>query len=172
MTLIKIGGHFRATEEDTVQLVPRLAEQYDDTTIVMILSRQRRRTGTGLPCTKSRVHSLRVSRGIAAYQPPETVAPDGDCGHRPRSRTTPRRRKGEHLAVAARWLHCRRTAHRRCAVAHPIDQAVRDRVVPKVPEGWVGLDDAATILGVARQRVLLRSNAANCRLMHVNRGQR
>ena len=39
----------------------------------MILSRQRRRTGTGLPFTKSRVKSLRVSRGIPAHQPPETV---------------------------------------------------------------------------------------------------
>ncbi len=69
MALTKTGGHFRATDEDTVDLVRRLAAHYDDTTIALILSRQRRRTGTGLPFTKSRVHSLRVSRGIPAYQP-------------------------------------------------------------------------------------------------------
>ena len=76
MALTKTGGHARTTDEDTVDLVRRLAAHYDDTTIAMILSRQRRRTGTGLPFTKSRVKSLRVSRGIPAYQPPtETVGP-------------------------------------------------------------------------------------------------
>jgi hypothetical protein len=80
MPLTRTGGHFRATDEDTVELVRRLAANYDDATIALILSRQRRRTGTGLPFTKSRVHSLRVSGGIPAYRPPETVAPDGDDG--------------------------------------------------------------------------------------------
>ena len=75
MTLTKAGGHFRATDEDTVELVRRLAEHYDDTTIALILARQRRRTGTGLPFTKSRVQSLRVSRGIPAYQPPKLSHP-------------------------------------------------------------------------------------------------
>ena len=78
MALTKTGGHFRATDEDTVDLVRRLAEHYDDTTIALILSRQHRRTGTGLPFTKSRVQSLRVSRGIPAHQPPDTVPTDGD----------------------------------------------------------------------------------------------
>lgn len=78
MAMAKTGGHFRTTDEDTIELVRRLATQYDDTTIALILSRQRRRTGTGLPFTKSRVHSLRVSGGIPAYQLPETVAPNDD----------------------------------------------------------------------------------------------
>ena len=75
MALTKTGGHFRATDEDTVDLVRRLAEHYDDTTIALILSRQHRRTGTGLPFTKSRVQSLRVSRGIPAYRPPRNCRP-------------------------------------------------------------------------------------------------
>ena len=78
MALTKTGGHFRATDEDTVDLVRRLAVHYDDTTIALILARQHRRTGTGLPFTKSRVKSLRTSRGIPAHQPPETVTADGD----------------------------------------------------------------------------------------------
>ena len=59
MALTKTGGHFRATDEDTVEL-RRLAAHYDDT-IHRDLVRQHRRTGTGLPFTKSRVQSLRVS---------------------------------------------------------------------------------------------------------------
>jgi hypothetical protein len=53
MPLTRTGGHFRATDEDTVELVRRLAAHYDDTTIALILSRQHRRTGTGLPFTKA-----------------------------------------------------------------------------------------------------------------------
>ena len=39
---------------DTVALVRRLATQYDDTTIARILSRQHRRTATGLTWTRKR----------------------------------------------------------------------------------------------------------------------
>ena len=67
MALTKTGGHFRATDEDTVDLVRRLAAHYDDTTIAMILSRQHRRTGTGLPFTKSRVQ---VAAGVPRHPRP------------------------------------------------------------------------------------------------------
>ena len=69
MAMTKIGGHFQTTSEDTVELVRRLAVHYDDTTIAVVLGRQHRQTGTGLPFTKSRVKTLRVSRGIPAFQP-------------------------------------------------------------------------------------------------------
>jgi hypothetical protein len=72
--LTKIGGHFRTTDEDTVELVRRLAVRYDDTTIATILSRQHRLTATGLEFTKSRVKSLRISRHIPAFDP-AAVAP-------------------------------------------------------------------------------------------------
>ena len=50
----------------------RLAAHYDDKTIALILSKQRRRTATGLGWTKIRVKSLRVSHGISAYEPDDT----------------------------------------------------------------------------------------------------
>ena len=53
-----------------------------------------------------------------------------------------------------------------------IDQAVRDKVVPAVPDGWVGLDEAAAILGVARQTVLHKVQRGELQAVHVNRGQR
>ena len=75
LDLNKTGKHFRTTSEDTVDLVRRLAERYDDRTIAIILSKQGRRTGTGLAFTKTRVKSLRDSRKIAAYHPCESVTP-------------------------------------------------------------------------------------------------
>ena len=53
-----------------------------------------------------------------------------------------------------------------------IDQAVRDRIVPQVPDGWVGLDQAAAILGVARQTVLHKVQRGELAAVHVNRGRR
>ena len=55
LALNKTGGHYRTTDEDTVALVRRLAERYDDTTIAVILAQQHRTTGTGLAFTRSRV---------------------------------------------------------------------------------------------------------------------
>jgi excisionase family DNA binding protein len=53
-----------------------------------------------------------------------------------------------------------------------IDQSVRDRVVPAVPDGWVGLDEASSILGVVRQTVLHKVQRGELLAVHVNHGQR
>jgi excisionase family DNA binding protein len=53
-----------------------------------------------------------------------------------------------------------------------VDDAVRARIVPEVPEGWLGLDEAAQALGVARQTVLHRVQRGELRAVHVNRGKR
>ena len=68
MPMTKKGSHTRTTTEDTVALIRRLAGHYDDKTIAQILSKQHRRTGTGLTWTKTRVKTLRVSRGIPAFR--------------------------------------------------------------------------------------------------------
>ena len=175
MALTKTGGHFRATDEDTVELVRRLAAHYDDTTIALILSRQHRRTGTGLPFTKSRVHSLRVSRGIPAYQPAESVAADGDDAVVV-SVAEAERLLGVSKVTIYRWLRDGFITGEQLTAGAPwrirIDQTVRDRVVPAIPAGWVGLDDAANILGVARQTVLHKVQRGELLAVHVNRGQR
>jgi excisionase family DNA binding protein len=175
MTLTKIGGHFRATDEDTVELVRRLAAHYDDTTIALILSRQHRRTGTGLPFTKGRVQSLRVSRGIPAHRPAGTVAADGDDAVVV-TVAEAERLLGVGKVTIYRWLRDGFITGEQLTAGAPwrirIDQAVRDKVVPAVPDGWVGLDEAANILGVARQTVLHKVQRGELQAVHVNRGQR
>jgi hypothetical protein len=39
-------------------------------------------------------------------------------------------------------------------------------------DGWVGLDEAAAILGVARQTLLHKVQRGDLQAVHVNRGQR
>jgi len=52
-----------------------------------------------------------------------------------------------------------------------IDQAVRDRI-SDVPDGWIGLDQAAKALGVARQTVLHKVQRGELEAVHANRGRR
>ena len=175
MAMTKAGGHARTTDEDTVSLVRRLASSYDDTTIAQILSRQRRRTGTGLSFTKTRVKSLRVSRGIPAYQPTETVGPlDQDAVVVTVAEAE--RLLGVGKVTLYRWLTDGFLTGEQLTPGAPwrirIDQAVRDRLAPEVPEGWLRLADAAKALGVARQTVLHKVQRGELQAVHVNQGRR
>ncbi|HZE14459.1 MAG TPA: hypothetical protein VE197_01415, partial [Mycobacterium sp.] len=54
-----------------------------------------------------------------------------------------------------------------------IDQALRDKIQPEAPQGWLGLNDAAKALGVARQTVLHKvQRGGELQAVHVNRGRR
>src|SRR3954449_6652434 len=57
------------TDEDTVDLVRRLAAHYPDPVIAHILNRQGRRTARGLSFTAGRVQSLRHHHQIACHTP-------------------------------------------------------------------------------------------------------
>ena len=174
MTMTKTGSHFQTTSEDTVELVRRLAVHYDDTTIALVLGRQHRQTATGLPFTKSRVKALRVSRGIPAFQP-ETVGP-GSEDVVVVTVAEAERLLGVGKVTIYRWLRDGFLTGEQLTPNAPwrirIDQAVRDRIVPQVPDGWVGLDQAAAILGVARQTVLHKVQRGELAAVHVNRGKR
>ena len=76
MPMNKPGGHLRVTDEDTIALVRRLAQHYDDRTIAAILAKQKRRTATGLPFTRARVAILRANHAIPVYQPPRSPMSD------------------------------------------------------------------------------------------------
>jgi excisionase family DNA binding protein len=174
MALTKAGGHFRTTDEETVDLVRRLAQRYDDTTIAVILARQGRRTATGLAFTKTRVAHLRVAHKIAAFRP-EPVTPGKDnalvvgIG---RAETI----LGVSRVTIYRWLRDGFITGEQLTPGGPwhirIDDELRAKVVGEIPEGWLTLDRAADVLGVARQTVLDRIRRGELRAVHVNRGRR
>jgi hypothetical protein len=64
----------RRTEEDTIELVRRLAQHYPDPMIAGILNRQGRRTVAGDPFTAHRVHGLRTYWKIPKFVPPTRSA--------------------------------------------------------------------------------------------------
>ena len=177
MQMTKKGGHTRTTSEDTVSLVRRLAGHYDDTTIAVILSKQHRRTATGLTWTRTRVKELRVSRGIPAFEPAETqaVSTGGDDTV---VVTVPQAaaQLGVSKYTIYRWLRDGFITGEQLTPAAPwrirLDQALRDKIRPEIPDGWLSLDQAAAALGAARQTVLHKVQRGELAAVLVNRGQR
>jgi DNA invertase Pin-like site-specific DNA recombinase len=173
MALNKTGGHFRATDEDTVALVRRLARHYDDKTIAMILSHQKRRTGTGLQFTKSRVKTLRQSRGILAFSPTETSRDDaaiimtveGVAKEFSVDKSTVYRWLRDGFIVGEQLTQCAPWQIR-------VDDDLRAKICERAPAGWLRLDDAAKALGVARQTVLHKVQRGELKAVYVRKGKR
>ena len=175
LALNKIGGHFRATDEDTVALVRRLAERYDDTTIAQILSKQGRKTGTGLPFNRSRVCSLRHTHGIPTFDPRTAVTPTDEDGVVVTIYQAERILGVDHSTIY-RWLRDGFIDGEQLTPGGPwhlrITDELRRRIVPEVPEGWLPLDQAAKALGVVRQTVLHKVQRGQLEAVHVSRGKR
>jgi DNA invertase Pin-like site-specific DNA recombinase/predicted DNA-binding transcriptional regulator AlpA len=177
MPMNKPGGHLRVTDEDTIALVRRLAQHYDDRAIAVILAKQKRRTATGLPFTRARVAILRANHGIAVYQPP----PQPDVGPHDDDVVVVTMTEAEKLlglsrVTLYRWIRNGFITAEQITPAAPwrirIDQALRDRIQPQPPEGWLDLNEAAKALGIARQTVLHKVQRGELPAVHVNRGRR
>jgi DNA invertase Pin-like site-specific DNA recombinase len=172
LTLRRQGKSYRATDEDTVELVRRLAAHYDDKTIAHILSNQKRRTATGLRFTSHRVCNLRHSHDIPAY------TPDSDTSHA--GELVSVRHAARELAVTPetiyRWLRDGFIAGEQPTPGAPwrirLNDRLRAKVTEDAPDGWLALDEAARALGVVRQTVLHKVQRGELAAVHVRRGKR
>ncbi len=176
--LPKRGAGAITTGEDTLALVTRLAAQYDDTTIAQILGRQHRRTATGLAWTRDRVSSLRRSRGIPRCPAPD---PDGNVsggGQDDLMASVPQAAQilGVDKTTIYRWLRDGFITGEQLTPGAPwrirVNQALRDRIQPDVPDSWLSLDHAAKVLGVARQTVLHKVQRGELAAVYVTAGRR
>jgi DNA invertase Pin-like site-specific DNA recombinase len=167
--LIRRGGESLRTAEDTIELIRRLAAHHPDPQIAAILNRQRRRTGTGLPFTEARVKGARQRAGIPAAPPPEPDSEIVTIQHAAAeldvSTSTIRRWLREGLLPAEQT-----TPHAPWRIR--LTDEVRARFAPHVPDGFVALDDAARLLGVARQTVLHKVQRGELRAVQVTQGRR
>jgi hypothetical protein len=161
------------TEADTLERIRRLAVHYDDATIARLLARQNVMTATGLSFTRDRVGSLRRKHGIAG--PTERVGPAGDDVHMV-SIAEAQTLLGTSRATLYRWLASGFIRGEQDGPGGPwrirIDAELRAKITSDAPEGWVGLEQAARRLGVAKQTVLDRIRRRELNAVHVNRGQR
>jgi hypothetical protein len=159
------------TDEDTIELIRRLAVHYDDGRIAGILNRQGRRSARGERFTAIIVGGLRRYRGIPAYQPP-AEPPDGQL--------LPVGKAADELGVAAstifRWLQAGFIRGEQDTPGAPwrirVNDQLRALFVEDAPPGYVPIVDAMRILGVSRQTVLQRVKRGELQALHIRNGRR
>jgi DNA invertase Pin-like site-specific DNA recombinase len=159
----------RRTSEDTIELIRRLAEHYPDRQIAQILSRQGRLTASGLPFTQTRVHSVRTRADIPA-------APPRDPASQLSTVTQAASELGVSTNTIHRWLREGLLPGEQTTPNAPwrirLNDEIRARFVPDVPDGYVPLNEAARILGCARQTVLHKVQRGELPAVQVTQGQR
>jgi excisionase family DNA binding protein len=163
------GPETRRLGEDTIELIRRLAEHHTDPQIAAILSRQRYRTGSGLPFTEARVRGARLRAGI-----PAAPAPD------PKSDLVTIQQAAAELNVGThtirRWLDQGLLPGQQAMPGATwrirLSDEIRARFVPDVPDGYLPLAEAAKALGCARQTVLHKVQRGELRAIQVINGRR
>jgi hypothetical protein len=159
------------TDEDTIELIKRLAVHYDDGRIAGILNRQGRRSARGERFTAIIVGNLRRYRQIPAYQPSSEPA-DGEL--------MPVHKAADELGVAAstifRWLQAGFIRGEQDTPGAPwrirVNDQLRALFVDDAPPGYVPVVDAMRILGVSRQTLLQRVKRGELQALHIRNGRR
>jgi hypothetical protein len=159
------------TDEDTVDLIRRLAVHYPDTQIAGILNRQGRRTARGLSYTASRVQSTRHYWGIPCHHK-NTGQQEGEL-------VTVAHAAAE-LGLAPstlhRWLGDGFIAGEQDTPGAPwrirLNDDLRAMFVDDAPDGWLAMLEATLAHGVTRQTLLQRVKRGELQAVHVRTGRR
>jgi DNA invertase Pin-like site-specific DNA recombinase/uncharacterized protein YndB with AHSA1/START domain len=159
------------TDEDTIELVRRLAAHYPDATIAGILNRQGRRTVHGDRFTVNSVGNLRRYWKVPRYVPPSTP-PTGELLTIDKAA----QRLGIAPSTVHRWLSDGFIAGEQITPGAPwqirMTEELRARFVELAPEGYVPMLEATRILGVSRQTILQRVKRGDLSAIHVSQGKR
>jgi DNA invertase Pin-like site-specific DNA recombinase len=160
------------TDEDTVDLIRRLAAHYDDNTIAGVLNRQGRLSATGERFTATKVWGVRRTWEIPRHTP---------SGDPPQGELVTIIRAAELLGVAPstvhRWLNDGFIAGEQPTVGAPwrirMNDELRARFVDEEPgEGWLPMLEATQALGLSRQTVLQRVKRGELQAVHLRHGRR
>jgi DNA invertase Pin-like site-specific DNA recombinase len=158
------------TEQDTIDLVHRLAVHYPDAVIAGILNRQGRKTAHGDRFTANKVGNLRRYWKIPRFDAAGACS-DGEL--------VTIKKAADILGVATstvhRWLADGFIAGEQITPGAPwqirMTESMRSRFIEKAPEGYVPMKEAKRILGVSRQTVLQRVKRGELKAVHVRRGK-
>ena len=159
------------TDEDTIDLVRRLAVHYPDAIVAGVLNRQGRRTVRGERFTAGQVGNLRRYWKIPRFQPPATA---------PAEPALTIQEAAQILEVAPstlhRWLNDGFIAGEQDTPGAPwrirLTEELKARFVADVPPGYLPMLETTKRLGVSRQTVLQRVKRGELDAVHVRRGRR
>ena len=159
------------TDEDTVDLVRRLAAHYPDAMIAPILNRQGRRTARGLSFTAGRVQSLRHHYEIPCHTPTDDPK-EGE----PLTVTDAAKELGLAPSTLHRWLADGFITGEQLTPSAPwrirLTDEIRALFVDDAPEGWLAMLEATLAYGVSRQTIMQRVKRGELRAVHVRTGRR
>jgi len=158
------------TDEETIELLRRLAVHHPDTVIAAVLNRQGRKTARGESFTANRVASLRRHWNIPCFQAPTTPL-EGEL--------LSVQAAADQLGVAAstllRWLDDGFVGGEQVTPGAPwrirMTKELRSLIVPEVPRGYVAMPQAMRMLGVSRQTIMQRVKRGELSVVHVSRGK-
>lgn len=145
----------RRTPEDTVDLVRKLAVEFDDAQICRILNKQGRRSGRDIPFTKAAITSMRGKNHIPICK--KAVITDPHDG--PFNAEQAAHELGVTMGTVHRWLREGILAGEQLTPGAPwrilLNDETRDRLAgSQTPAGWVGVSEAARRLGVSKPLVV------------------
>jgi hypothetical protein len=159
------------TDEDTVDLIRRLAVHYPDAQIAGILNRQGRRTARGMSYTASRVQSLRHHWKIPCHQPNDDPR-EGEL----LNVTQAARQLNIAPSTLLRWLNDGFVAGEQVTPGAPwqirLTDQLRAMLTDSAPDGWVPLGYASQALGVSRQTVLQKVKRGELNAVLTSTGRR
>jgi excisionase family DNA binding protein len=159
------------TDEDTVELVRRLAVHYPDAIIAGILNRQQRTTAYGHRFTANHVGNVRRHWNIDRHEPPATP-PEGEALTIKQAAAT----LGVATSTIHRWLHDGVIAGEQLTPGAPwqirLTDDLRARVAEEAPEGYLTMYQTMRRLGVSRQTVWQRVKRGEIEAIHVRRGRK
>jgi excisionase family DNA binding protein len=161
----------RRTDEETIDIIRRLAVHHADGVIAGILNRQKRRTVSGDRFTAGHVQSLRHHRGIPCRKPSSETAAAAPVTVR---------KAAELLNLAPgtvlRWIEDGFIPAEQPTPGAPWEIRMTDdrlsRFVEKTPPGCLPMIEATKPLGVSRQTVLQRVKRGELEAVHIRQGRR
>jgi len=167
------GAQLKATSEDTIDLVRKLAMDLDDAQIARTLNRQGRRSGLGRAFTTVAIHSLRAKNQIPGHT--HRVAKDPSEG--PFTAEETAERLGVAHTTVLQWLREGMLAGEQPTPGAPwrivLSEDTRSRLAGgDAPAGWVTLTAAAQRLGMSKSHVVYLVKTGKLRAMRTKVGRR
>jgi DNA invertase Pin-like site-specific DNA recombinase len=158
------------TDEDTLDLLRRLAVYHCDSVIAGVLNRQGRKTARGESFTANRVASLRSHWKIPCYQAPANPL-EGELLNVEATAA----QLGVAPSTLLRWLNDGFIGGEQVTPGAPwrirMTKELQALVVPEAPPGYVTMPEAMRRLGVSRQTVMQRVKRGELPIVHVSRGK-
>jgi hypothetical protein len=161
------------TDEDTIDLVRRLAVHYPDAQIAGILNRQKRSTATGLPFTAGRVQGLRHHWNIPCHQPDVHTSENSDqlftiVDAAAELKLPP--------PTLHRWINEGFITGEQLTPGAPwrirLTDEIRALFVDDAPDGWLAMLEATLAHGLSRKTIMKNIKTGDLQAVYVRTGRR